>query len=45
MYEQTSMVLAAGVVIRALHERANFYSASVYLAQSNACLMVGMTCF
>lgn len=35
------MVLATGVVVRALHERANFYSACVYLAQSNACLMVG----
>ena len=35
------MVLATGVIIRALHERANFYSACVYLAQSNACLMVG----
>ena len=34
------MVLASGVIIRALHERANFYSACVYLAQSNACLMV-----
>lgn len=34
------MVLATGVIIRALHERANFYSACVYLAQSNACLMV-----
>ncbi|KAL2037341.1 hypothetical protein N7G274_009826 [Stereocaulon virgatum] len=39
-YTGTSMVLATGVIIRALHERANFYSACVYLAQSNACLMV-----
>ena len=38
------MVLASGVIIRALHERANFYSACVYLAQSNACLMVGLEC-
>ena len=37
------MVLATGVIIRALHERANFYSACVYLAQSNACLMVGQS--
>ena len=37
---QTSTVLAAGVIFRALHQRANFYSACVYLAQSNACLMV-----
>ncbi|MCJ1397050.1 E3 ubiquitin-protein ligase hrd1 [Xylographa trunciseda] len=34
------MVLATGVIIRALHQRANFYSACVYLAQSNACLMI-----
>ena len=34
------MVLAAGVVIKAVHERANFYSACVYVAQSNACLMI-----
>ena len=41
------MVLATGVIIRALHQRANFYSACVYLAQSNACLMVKSTskCF
>ncbi|MCJ1477496.1 E3 ubiquitin-protein ligase synoviolin [Lambiella insularis] len=39
-YAGTSMVLATGVIIRALHQRANFYSACVYLAQSNACLMV-----
>ena len=37
---KTSMVLATGVVIRALHQRSNFYSACVYLAQSSACLMV-----
>lgn len=37
------MVLATGVIIRALHQRANFYSACVYLAQSNACLMVTPT--
>ena len=34
------MVLATGVVIRALYQRSNFYSVCVYLAQSNACLMV-----
>ena len=37
---QTSTVLATGVIIRALYRRTNFYSACVYLAQSNACLMV-----
>lgn len=34
------MVLASGVIVQALHKRANFYSICVYLAQSNACLMV-----
>ena len=37
---QTSMALATGIILRALHSRANFYSACVYLSQSNACLMV-----
>ncbi|KAI9781507.1 MAG: E3 ubiquitin-protein ligase hrd1 [Geoglossum umbratile] len=37
---ETSTVLAAGVVIRAFQERANFYSAAVYLSQSNACLTI-----
>ena len=39
-YTGTSLALATGVIIRALHQRANFYSACVYLAQSNACVMV-----
>ncbi|KAI9841357.1 MAG: E3 ubiquitin-protein ligase hrd1 [Sclerophora amabilis] len=39
-YAGTSTVLATGVIIRAFHQRANFYSACVYLAQSNACLMI-----
>ncbi|KAH0551713.1 hypothetical protein GP486_007070 [Trichoglossum hirsutum] len=39
-YAGTSTVLAAGVIIRAFQERANFYSAAVYLSQSNACLMI-----
>ncbi|KAI9816112.1 MAG: E3 ubiquitin-protein ligase hrd1 [Phylliscum demangeonii] len=39
-YAGTSTVLAAAVVLRAFHERANFYSACVYLSQSNACLMI-----
>lgn len=34
------MALATGVIVRAVHSRANFYSACVYLSQSNACLMV-----
>ena len=43
-YATTSVALATGVVLRALHQRANFYSACVYLAQSNACLMVHGHC-
>ena len=39
-YITTSIALAMGVIINALHRRSNFYSACVYLAQSNACLMV-----
>ena len=34
------MTLAAGVILKALHQRPNFYSAAVYLAQSSANLMV-----
>ena len=34
------MALAGGVVLKALHQRPNFYSATVYLAQSSANLMV-----
>ncbi|KAL2356081.1 hypothetical protein BJ546DRAFT_1059498 [Cryomyces antarcticus] len=37
-YAGTSVGLAAAVVLRAFHQRPNFYSASVYLSQSNACL-------
>ncbi|KAI9886182.1 MAG: hypothetical protein M1823_002034 [Watsoniomyces obsoletus] len=39
-YAGTSTVLATGVILRAFHQRANFYSACVYLSQSNACLMI-----
>ncbi|MCJ1466066.1 E3 ubiquitin-protein ligase hrd1 [Pseudocyphellaria aurata] len=39
-YAGTSVVLAGGVMVRALHQRANFYSTCVYLAQSSACLMI-----
>ncbi|EDN06167.1 predicted protein [Histoplasma mississippiense (nom. inval.)] len=35
-----STVLAAGVILNALHQRANFYSACVYLSQSTANLMI-----
>lgn len=37
---QASVALATGVFLKALHQRANFYSACVYLSQSNANLMV-----
>lgn len=37
---QVSVALAGGVVLKALHQRPNFYSAAVYLAQSSANLMV-----
>lgn len=36
------MALAAGVFVKALHQRSNFYSACVYLSQSSANLMVGV---
>ncbi|KAJ5899874.1 hypothetical protein N7495_004618 [Penicillium taxi] len=39
-YTGTSVVLATGVFLKALHQRANFYSACVYLSQSNANLMI-----
>ncbi|KAL2759235.1 hypothetical protein ACRALDRAFT_1062248 [Sodiomyces alcalophilus JCM 7366] len=39
-YATISTTLAASVVISAFQQRANFYSAMVYLAQSNVCLLV-----
>ncbi|TDZ27980.1 ERAD-associated E3 ubiquitin-protein ligase HRD1 [Colletotrichum trifolii] len=39
-YTGVSTALAATVVVSAFHQRANFYSAMVYLAQSNFCLLV-----
>ncbi|CAK7202534.1 E3 ubiquitin-protein ligase hrd1 [Sporothrix eucalyptigena] len=39
-YAGASTVLAAGVVLSAFHQRANFYSAMVYLYQSNLCMMI-----
>lgn len=39
-YAGVSVALAAGVVLKALHQRANFYSACVYLSQSSANLMI-----
>lgn len=40
MYAGASAVLAASVVTSAFYQRANFYSAMVYLSQSNLCLMI-----
>ncbi|KAE8354159.1 hypothetical protein BDV28DRAFT_131709 [Aspergillus coremiiformis] len=39
-YTGVSVALATGVFLKALHQRANFYSACVYLAQSSANLMI-----
>ncbi|KAL9110006.1 MAG: hypothetical protein Q9227_005345 [Pyrenula ochraceoflavens] len=39
-YAGVSVTLAAGVVVKAMHQRSNFYAASVYLAQSTANLMI-----
>jgi E3 ubiquitin-protein ligase synoviolin len=41
-YAGASTALAAGVVVKALAQRPNFYSAAVYLAQSSANLMVSL---
>ncbi|KAG6355860.1 hypothetical protein INS49_015244 [Diaporthe citri] len=40
MYAGASAALAAAVVTSAFYQRANFYSAMVYLSQSNLCLMI-----
>ncbi|TFA99999.1 ERAD-associated E3 ubiquitin-protein ligase HRD1B [Trichoderma ghanense] len=39
-YAGVSTALAGAVVLSAFHQRANFYSAMVYLSQSNFCLLV-----
>ncbi|KAE8151076.1 hypothetical protein BDV25DRAFT_153319 [Aspergillus avenaceus] len=39
-YTGASVALATGVFMKALHQRANFYSACVYLSQSSANLMI-----
>ncbi|UNI24445.1 RING-type E3 ubiquitin transferase [Purpureocillium takamizusanense] len=38
-YAGVSTALAGGVIVSAFQQRANFYSAMVYLAQSNFCLL------
>ncbi|KAL8813592.1 MAG: hypothetical protein Q9200_000134 [Gallowayella weberi] len=40
LYAGVSSALAVGAVARACLERPNFYSSSVYIAQSNACLFI-----
>ncbi|KAK2758664.1 E3 ubiquitin-protein ligase hrd1 [Arachnomyces sp. PD_36] len=40
VYSGVSLALATGVVLKALHQRANFYAACVYLSQSSANLMI-----
>ena len=39
-YAGTSALVAAGALLKAFHQRPNFYSATVYLSQSNACVLV-----
>lgn len=39
-YAGASTAAAAACLLKAFHERPNFYSATVYLSQSNACLLV-----
>lgn len=39
-YAGSSVALATGVLWKALNQRVNFYSACVYLSQSNACVIV-----
>ncbi|KAF2150866.1 hypothetical protein K461DRAFT_323224 [Myriangium duriaei CBS 260.36] len=47
-YAGTSAALAAGCLIKAFSERPNYYSATVYLSQSNACVLIltnlGLVC-
>ncbi|CZS90170.1 related to E3 ubiquitin-protein ligase hrd-1 precursor [Rhynchosporium agropyri] len=39
-YAGASTALAGGVVLSALNQRANFYSACVYISQNNLCLFI-----
>jgi len=43
-YAGTSALVAAGALLKAFHQRPNFYSATVYLSQSNACVLVSYCC-
>ncbi|KAL8714940.1 MAG: hypothetical protein Q9220_001453 [cf. Caloplaca sp. 1 TL-2023] len=40
IYAGVSSALAGGAVLRACLQRPNFYSSTVYIAQSNACLFI-----
>ncbi|KAL1301727.1 hypothetical protein AAFC00_005932 [Neodothiora populina] len=40
VYAGTSALVAAGALLKAFHQRPNFYSATVYLSQSNACVLI-----
>lgn len=40
LYAGASTAAAAACLLKAFHERPNFYSATVYLSQSNACLLI-----
>ncbi|KAK5108616.1 hypothetical protein LTR62_008107 [Meristemomyces frigidus] len=39
-YVGASTAAATGCLLKAFHQRPNFYSATVYLSQSNACLLI-----
>lgn len=39
-YAGASTAAACGCLLKAFHQRPNFYSATVYLSQSNACLLI-----
>ncbi|TKA72874.1 hypothetical protein B0A55_06649 [Friedmanniomyces simplex] len=39
-YAGASTAAAAACLLKAFHQRPNFYSATVYLSQSNACLLI-----
>ena len=39
-YASASTAAAVGCLLKAFHQRPNFYSATVYLSESNACLLI-----
>lgn len=39
-YASASSAAAAACLLKAFHQRPNFYSATVYLSQSNACILI-----